>query len=83
MIESSAWAPTSGLLGRDAERQRLDAVLDHLRQGSAALMVRGEPGIGKSAFLHHARERAGDLGAGILAAVGSESEAELAFAGPV
>jgi hypothetical protein len=81
MIGSSAWAPTSGLIGRDAERQRLDAVLDHLRQGSASLMLRGEPGIGESAFLHHARGRAGDLGAGILAAVGSESEAELAFAG--
>jgi DNA-binding CsgD family transcriptional regulator len=81
MIESSAWAPTSELIGRDAERQRLDAVLDHLRQGSAALIVRGEPGIGKSAFLHHARERAGDLGARVLATVGSESEAELAFAG--
>jgi DNA-binding CsgD family transcriptional regulator len=81
MIESSAWAPTSALIGRDAERQRLDAVLDHLRQGSAALIVRGEPGIGKSAFLHHARQRAGDLGARVLATVGSESEAELAFAG--
>ncbi len=67
MIESRAGAPASGLIGRDAERERLDAVLDQLRHGSAALIVRGEPGIGKSAFLHHARERAGDLGARILA----------------
>jgi AAA ATPase domain len=81
MVESGAWAPASGLIGRDVERARLDVVLDRLRQGGAGLVVRGEPGIGKSALLQHARERARELGARPLVAVGIESEAELAFAG--
>jgi hypothetical protein len=41
----------------------------------------GEPGIGKSALLGRARDRASSLGARALATVGVESEAELAFAG--
>jgi DNA-binding CsgD family transcriptional regulator len=70
-----------GLIGRDTEIERLDEVLDRLRQHGAALIVRGEPGIGKSALLARARERASSLGARALATVGVESEAELAFAG--
>jgi DNA-binding CsgD family transcriptional regulator len=66
-----------GLIGRDTEIERLDAVLD--RGGS--ILVRGEPGIGKSALLARARERASSLGTRALTTVGAESEAELAFAG--
>ena len=46
---------------------------------SGALVLRGEAGIGKSALLEDARERAGDMQ--VLAARGVESEAELPFAG--
>jgi hypothetical protein len=70
-----------GLIGRDAEIERLDAVLDGLRERGGALIVRGEAGIGKSALLDRARERAGSLGARTLTTVAVESEAELAFAG--
>ena len=45
---------------------------------SSALVLRGEPGIGKSALLQDARERAGDMH--VLAARGVESESELPFA---
>jgi hypothetical protein len=81
MILSSAASPASDLVGRAAETERVDALLDHLRQGGAALVIRGDPGIGKSALLQHAGERAGDLGAAVLTTIGTESEAELAFAG--
>lgn len=70
-----------GLIGRDAEIDRLDELLDRVHERGGSLVVLGEPGIGKSALLAHARERAGSLGAEVLSAVGVESEAELAFAG--
>jgi DNA-binding CsgD family transcriptional regulator len=67
------------LVGRDAETDQLDALVDELRGG--ALVICGESGIGKSALLEHARARASERGAQTLVTVGVESEAELAFAG--
>ena len=68
------------LLGRREEQARLDAVLDHARSGvSASLALKGEPGIGKSALLRHAVDRAD--GMTILTATGIEAEAELPFSG--
>jgi DNA-binding CsgD family transcriptional regulator len=72
---------SEGLIGRDTEIGRLDAVLDRLRERGAALIIRGEAGIGKSALLGCCRERASSLGARALTTIGVESEAELAFAG--
>ncbi len=67
------------LYGRDPERARIGALLDAARDGhSAALVVRGEPGIGKSALLEDSRDRATDLH--VLWARGVESESELPFA---
>ncbi len=73
--------PSFELIGREAERKRVDAVLDRLHEGGGALLVRGEAGIGKSSLLRHARERAAALDLRALRTVGVESEAELAFAG--
>ncbi len=68
------------LLGRDAERARIDGLLERAREGtSGVLVIRGEAGIGKSALLEYAAERAG--AATVLRARGIESEVELAFAG--
>ena len=68
------------LYGRDSERARMGALLDAARSSrSGVLVVRGEPGIGKTALLEDARERASDMH--VLAARGVESEAELPFAG--
>jgi hypothetical protein len=67
------------LIGREAETDRLEALVDELRGG--AVVICGEAGIGKSALLEHVRARAGERGAQTLATVGVESEAELAFAG--
>ena len=68
------------LVGRKAERERLDALLDGARRGEGgALVVRGSPGIGKSALLAYARSRAD--GMQVLTATGVQSESQIPFAG--
>jgi hypothetical protein len=68
------------LQDRRNERATLDRLLDGLRVGrSGALVVRGEPGIGKSALLGYLTERAS--GCRVARASGVESEMEIAFAG--
>ena len=71
----------SQLVGRDVEAARVDAMLERLAEGGAALLVSGEAGVGKSALLDYARARADGLGLRALSCMGVESEAELAFAG--
>ena len=67
------------LYGRDLERARIGELLDRARNSrSGVLVLLGEAGIGKSALLDDARERAGDMQ--VLAASGVESEAQLPFA---
>jgi DNA-binding CsgD family transcriptional regulator len=68
------------LLGRERECARIDQLLDDARAGrSGALVVRGEAGVGKSALLAYAVERAAD--ARVVRATGVETESEFAFAG--
>jgi DNA-binding CsgD family transcriptional regulator len=68
------------LLGRESECARLDELLDRARLGrSGALVIRGEAGIGKTALLDYAAERA--AGMTVVRALGVESEAELEFSG--
>src|SRR3954471_22715287 len=75
-----AIAESRGLLGRDSEIEMLDRLLDTVRAGrSAVLVLRGEPGVGKSALLACLVERAS--GCRIARAAGVESEMELPFAG--
>jgi DNA-binding CsgD family transcriptional regulator len=67
------------LRGRDSECVALDGLLDAVRGGeSRTLVLRGEPGVGKTALLDYAIGSAQDLR--VLRAVGVESEMELAFA---
>jgi DNA-binding CsgD family transcriptional regulator len=68
------------VLGRDAELGRMDALLAGLSGGRGfAVVVRGEPGVGKSALLD---ELAGRPGAGqVLRVCGTPSESEVAFSG--
>jgi hypothetical protein len=69
------------LIEREQESGVLDALVDRLRDGGGAVVVRGEACIGKSVLLQRMRRRAEVQGARPLATVGVESEAELAFAG--
>src|SRR5215467_12940212 len=68
------------LLGRNDERLALDRLLSEARSGhSGVLAVVGEPGIGKTALLGYAQDRA--EGMRVLRARGIESEAAIPFAG--
>src|ERR1700733_444406 len=70
----------SGLTDRRAECAVLDRVINAVRAGgSRVLVVRGEPGVGKSALLDYLAGRAS--GCRVVRAAGGESEMELAFAG--
>lgn len=67
------------LAGRAAERAALADLLDGIRSGAGRVLVlRGEPGVGKSALLRHAVEQAAP--AKVLRATGAEPETGLAFA---
>ena len=81
MIVATGAQPAAELVGRSAETERIDAIFNGLGRGGDALLIRGDPGIGKSALLHHARLRADAAGIRSLLTTGVESEAELAFAG--
>jgi len=68
------------LIGREAERSAVDVLLAGVRAGrSGSLLLRGEAGIGKTALLDYAVDRASDLL--VLATEGVEPEADLPFAG--
>jgi hypothetical protein len=68
------------LVGREAEQRQLDSLLESARDGrSAVLVLRGEPGIGKTALLEYARERAAGMRS--LTCVGIEAEHDLPSAG--
>src|ERR1700730_2622030 len=69
------------LIEREHQSAVLDALVDRLREGGGALVVRGEAGIGKSVLLQRMRKRAAAQGARPLVTGGVESEAEFAFAG--
>ena len=68
------------LVGRRRESAVLDHMLQVVRSGSSSVLIlRGEPGIGKTALLGYLVERAS--GCRIARAAGVQSEMELAFAG--
>jgi DNA-binding CsgD family transcriptional regulator len=71
--------PAGELWGRRRECDLLDRLLDAVREGeSQALVVRGEPGVGKTALLDYLAEQA--AGCRVARAAGVEAEMELAFA---
>jgi DNA-binding CsgD family transcriptional regulator len=68
------------LIGREDERTHLDSLTARAHGGeSAALILHGEPGIGKTRLLEYAAATAADFK--VLRARPLEAESELAFAG--
>jgi predicted ATPase len=68
------------LPGREREGALLEDLLGRVRGGhSAAIVVRGEAGVGKTALLNDAFEPATDVR--VVRAAGIESEMELPYAG--
>jgi len=67
------------LWSRTGETSAIDRLLSRAHAGQGGgLLLRGEPGIGKSALLRYAREQAGD--ACVLEAAGAAAESDLAYA---
>jgi DNA-binding CsgD family transcriptional regulator len=76
----SAERAATGLRGRSAECRALDRLLEATRAGqSAVLVLRGEPGVGKTALLDYMTERAS--GCRLARVAGVEAEMGFAFAG--
>jgi tetratricopeptide (TPR) repeat protein len=72
--------PRAGLRGRRRECEALDRLVQGVRAGqSSVLVLRGEPGIGKTVLSDYVRARASGCRIGRVGGV--ESEMELAFAG--
>jgi DNA-binding CsgD family transcriptional regulator len=69
------------LVGRERELGVLNALVDGVGDRGGALVVCGEPGIGKSALLAMANRRATDRGMLALTAAGVQSKTHLPFAG--
>ena len=70
------------LLGRQRETAHIEELLDGAKEGkSAALLLHGEAGIGKSALLRTALDAAIERDFGVLRTRGFESESDIPFAG--
>jgi hypothetical protein len=67
------------LVGRDREIQVLEDLLNAVRTGeSRALLIHGEPGVGKKVLRDYVSERASDCH--VVGVAGVEAEVELSFA---
>jgi len=80
--DSGRLGRATGLTDRRAECSALGRLVDAVRAGeSRALVVRGGPGVGKTALLEYLAGRASGSGCRVERVVGVQSEMELAFAG--
>ncbi|MET0475572.1 MAG: AAA family ATPase [Mycobacterium sp.] len=69
------------LFGRGVELVRIARFLARAQHTGDTRLVRGEPGVGKSALLAAAADQAHAVGMNVLRAAGSEFEADVAYAG--
>ncbi|GAA0526866.1 LuxR family transcriptional regulator [Paractinoplanes ferrugineus] len=69
------------LIGRGSQLRRLTAMLEAVRTEGSALVLRGEPGIGRTAILAAARDAAGGLGLRVLHTAGVRGESDMPLAG--
>ena len=72
---------TAPLFGRAREERLLASLSDEVATRGQALVIRGDPGIGKSRLLAEAASEARERGMAVLTATGVQSEAHLPFAG--
>ena len=76
-------AASFNVVGRDRELDRIDRFLDAVPGGFSALLIEGDPGIGKSTLWDQSLARAEDRGLRVLSARPTEAERELSFTGLV
>jgi len=70
-----------GLVGRDRELRILNELVAGIPERGGAIVVLGEPGIGKSALLRAAADSGREASLQVLLTTGIEAEAQLPFAG--
>src|SRR5580658_739378 len=73
--------PGSPLFGREAEVAMLDQLVAQIPERGGALVLCGDPGIGKTTMLAVACAAASSKGVCVLRTAGAQSETGLAFAG--
>src|ERR1700712_1725391 len=71
----------AALLGRHHDQALLTSLVDELAERGQALVLRGEPGIGKTRLLSAVARTARERGLAVLIATGVQSESDLPFAG--
>ncbi len=81
MLVMSGAPPVAMLLGREYELRVLTDLIERIRDGGGAMVLRGEAGIGKSALLTEVGRSAVGGGLRVLTTAGVQSEAQVAFAG--
>ena len=69
------------LIGRGQELELLETFLDRAATRGEALVLLGEPGVGKTVLLNAAAAAASDVGARVLRSAGVEFEADVGFSG--
>jgi DNA-binding CsgD family transcriptional regulator len=81
---SGGGSPQSGsaepLIGRDRDVGFLRAFVDQSAVGGGALLLSGDPGVGKTVLLDAAATHATAAGTRVMRAAGAEFEADLSFA---
>lgn len=80
-MAADAPAGRNEIVGRATELSRLDAFIDAVANGPAALVLEGEPGIGKTTLWKRGMAAAADRGWPVWSGRPAESEAKLSFAG--
>ena len=81
LLVDAAVAPPVPLVGRDAEVDRLTAFVRTACRDGGALLVTGEPGIGKTELLDAAADFAVEADTRVIRAAGIEFEAGMSFSG--
>ena len=81
LVLGTAHDAATPLVGRLEEQGLLTSLLDDVGTRGHALVLRGEPGIGKSRLLSEAERSARQRGMAVLTTAGVQSEAHLPFAG--
>ncbi|WP_019927150.1 LuxR family transcriptional regulator [Nocardia sp. BMG111209] len=71
----------SDLVGRDSELRVLTDLIDRVEEEGGAIVVVGDPGIGKTSLLRAAAAHGKAAAATVLSVAGIEAEAHLPFAG--
>ena len=69
------------IIGREAALARVRGLVEPVPHASQVLLVTGDAGMGKTALLADAADRARRTGMRVLPVTGRESESKLVFAG--